>query len=198
MQGKFDEKEKRIIIKLENDLNDDPDKIANQYLDQVVQINWPHANEAKVVAILTSTKAYWSASHMRPVSDANSFKMHAEYLKNRYNQLGIEIGAITAIALVHPFFYSEYKPATSDGDQLHLIKQWDESILQPVPLQTLIKWPAYEPAVKFIEKELLKLATKVGYPTVVLVGKNSRYYGEMVSVVETVNLKSSGRVHSKI
>lgn len=125
--------------------------------------------------------------------------MHRNSFRCRYAELGINVGEIKIIALVAPLICSEYRPTNDNENTLHLTKNWAiDYALKPVPIQMLVKCYKRFDTVKHVEKELSKLRAEYGAPTVCMIGNNTRYFGEMVTVVDTKNLKSTGRLHSKL
>lgn len=116
----------------------------------------------------------------------------------RYNRAGIDVGDINIIALVAPLICSEYKPINNNDDHLKLVKQWDKEFLRPFPIQTLLKYSEPSSNTKSVVDVINDFYIEDGPPNVFLIGNNTRYYGEMVSIVDTKNLSSNGRVHSKL
>lgn len=108
----------------------------------------------------------------------------------RYQKRGIEVGEIRFVAIARPVVAYEYK-ARPDEHIYDLVHHFGYD--QSLAVQTIVKQTKkyIVPAVKFLSKEL-----ELYGPNVFMHGEQSRYFGEMVSVVETKDLTTTNRINS--
>lgn len=112
-------------------------------------------------------------------------------LCSRHDKCGIDAGEIRFVALVRPVIGYEYK-ARVDDQVYDLIKHFGYD--QPVAVQTIVKQTKkyVVPMVKFLNQVL-----SASGPKVFLQGKESRFFGEMVSIAETKDVATTNRINSK-
>lgn len=94
--------------------------------------------------------------------------------------------------LVVPLRCVEYKPSTVPNKVLFEVsKNWDSKSIRPVAIQTIFKH------INHIAPPNQTLKVDIGPKTEgVLIG-NSKHYGELVMVMDTINLEKTGRLHSE-
>ncbi|GFT31283.1 5'-3' exoribonuclease 1 [Nephila pilipes] len=190
-----------MMLKIEEEIEDDIQKICEKILGKTIYIGWPHLREALVTAISNSSSRYSCEKRSRALKFIEE-KMNKENSKiwehqaetveeTNYQRWGIFTGDIKV--LVHVKCLSGSKLVITKEGKIKEEKQF-ESTLSNYALQTIIS--NAEAFLPDIEREkAIEDIFQPGSTVFVLV---PQYYGSIGKVIDSDQLKSKGTVQIDI
>lgn len=190
-----------MMLKIEEDIEDDINKICEKILGKTIYIGWPHLREALVTAISNDSSKYSCEKRLRSSKfveekmskeDSKIWELQAETVQEtNYQRWGIFVGDVRI--LVHVKCLSGSKLVITKDGKIKEEKQF-EGTLSNYALQTIVS--DTEAFLPDVEKE--KTAQDIFQPGSTVFVLVPQYYGSIGKVIDCDQLKSKGTVQIDI